>query len=363
MPLYPARSSGRARPAFPPANHDDFSCGRRCKETYICSIRVARSRLAYHGEDSSWTRDISPGAAPRCRVLLMLFGQFFAGTSDYFLSIENPRPLDDNITTITIYGWGFASRVPPHPHRGAGRPGLCRRADVRHAAAGADVALHLRRGAAGEHRVARQRGPASAGAGLNGHRQDRRPGGLPGVEDRRRSLGELPQDRDLQLMRRYALRSGDAGAAATTCPGRAPRCGSGCGKAKERGRPGAAGGRRLVALQHPARPGRVDAEHPPLQPLLSSLAADGFRAPRSVDTRRVHAGGGRRPGGRGTTTSWRRWGAASPPPAPATARPFPAPAPPAPTDRCSPPAASSSTCARCRWSPPAASGGSNRRPG
>ncbi|HEX5871798.1 MAG TPA: hypothetical protein VFY65_15325 [Longimicrobium sp.] len=42
-------------------------------------------------------------------LLLMLLGQFFAGTSDYFLSIENPRPLDDNITTITIYGWGFAT--------------------------------------------------------------------------------------------------------------------------------------------------------------------------------------------------------------------------------------------------------------
>ncbi|HEX2094993.1 MAG TPA: hypothetical protein VHG28_21520 [Longimicrobiaceae bacterium] len=43
-------------------------------------------------------------------ALLMLFGQYLAGTADYFLSIENPRPLDDNITTITIYGWGFASQ-------------------------------------------------------------------------------------------------------------------------------------------------------------------------------------------------------------------------------------------------------------
>ncbi|HEX2079062.1 MAG TPA: hypothetical protein VHG08_15165 [Longimicrobium sp.] len=43
-------------------------------------------------------------------LLLMLLGQYLAGTADYFLSIENPRPLDDNVTTITIYGWGFASQ-------------------------------------------------------------------------------------------------------------------------------------------------------------------------------------------------------------------------------------------------------------
>lgn len=43
-------------------------------------------------------------------ALLMLFGQYLAGTADYFLSIENPRPLDDNIATITILGWGFASQ-------------------------------------------------------------------------------------------------------------------------------------------------------------------------------------------------------------------------------------------------------------
>ena len=43
-------------------------------------------------------------------LVLMLFGQYLAGTSDYFLSIENPRPLDENIDTITILGWGFASQ-------------------------------------------------------------------------------------------------------------------------------------------------------------------------------------------------------------------------------------------------------------
>ena len=42
---------------------------------------------------------------------LMLAGQFFAGTSDYYLSIENPRPLDDNVVEIRILGWGFASET------------------------------------------------------------------------------------------------------------------------------------------------------------------------------------------------------------------------------------------------------------
>ena len=43
-------------------------------------------------------------------ALLMLFGQYLAGTADYFLSIENPRPLDDNITTIEVRVWGFTTQ-------------------------------------------------------------------------------------------------------------------------------------------------------------------------------------------------------------------------------------------------------------
>ena len=34
-----------------------------------------------------------------------------SGTADYFLSIENPRPLDENVDTITILGWGFARQA------------------------------------------------------------------------------------------------------------------------------------------------------------------------------------------------------------------------------------------------------------
>jgi len=42
-------------------------------------------------------------------AILMLVGQFFSGTSDYYVAIENPRPLDDNVIDITILAWGFAS--------------------------------------------------------------------------------------------------------------------------------------------------------------------------------------------------------------------------------------------------------------
>jgi hypothetical protein len=44
-------------------------------------------------------------------LVLTLFGQYLAGTADYFLSIENPRPLDETVDTITILGWGFASQA------------------------------------------------------------------------------------------------------------------------------------------------------------------------------------------------------------------------------------------------------------
>lgn len=43
-------------------------------------------------------------------LALMLFGQYLAGTADYFLSIDSPRPLDENIVNITIFAWGFASQ-------------------------------------------------------------------------------------------------------------------------------------------------------------------------------------------------------------------------------------------------------------
>ena len=48
-------------------------------------------------------------------ALLMLLGQFFAVTADYYLSIENPRPLDENITYITNKWWGFTSEMKGDP--------------------------------------------------------------------------------------------------------------------------------------------------------------------------------------------------------------------------------------------------------
>lgn len=44
-------------------------------------------------------------------AVAMLIGQYFAGTSDYFLSIDNPRPLDDHEAEITSTAWGFASEI------------------------------------------------------------------------------------------------------------------------------------------------------------------------------------------------------------------------------------------------------------
>src|SRR5688572_11624229 len=43
-------------------------------------------------------------------ALLMLVGLYFAGMADYYLSIENPRPLDENEVVITSTWWGFLSQ-------------------------------------------------------------------------------------------------------------------------------------------------------------------------------------------------------------------------------------------------------------
>lgn len=44
-------------------------------------------------------------------AVVMLLGQYLAGTSDYFLSIDNPRPLDEEEDVITSKIWGFASQA------------------------------------------------------------------------------------------------------------------------------------------------------------------------------------------------------------------------------------------------------------
>jgi len=44
-------------------------------------------------------------------LLLMLVGQYFAGMADYYLAIENPRPLDEHEAVITSRWWGFLTQT------------------------------------------------------------------------------------------------------------------------------------------------------------------------------------------------------------------------------------------------------------
>ena len=41
---------------------------------------------------------------------LALVGQYFVGMADYYLAIENPRPLDENEDVITSTWWGFLTQ-------------------------------------------------------------------------------------------------------------------------------------------------------------------------------------------------------------------------------------------------------------
>ena len=41
----------------------------------------------------------------------LLFGQYLAGQADVFLSIANPRPLDEESMVVTQKGWGFAAEA------------------------------------------------------------------------------------------------------------------------------------------------------------------------------------------------------------------------------------------------------------
>lgn len=42
---------------------------------------------------------------------LLLFGQYLAGQADIFISIANPRPLDEESMVVTLKGWGFAAEA------------------------------------------------------------------------------------------------------------------------------------------------------------------------------------------------------------------------------------------------------------
>ncbi|WP_033073659.1 hypothetical protein [Sphingopyxis sp. MWB1] len=41
----------------------------------------------------------------------LLVGQYAAGQADIFISIANPRPLDEEYMVVTLKGWGFASQA------------------------------------------------------------------------------------------------------------------------------------------------------------------------------------------------------------------------------------------------------------
>ncbi|MDZ3831572.1 MAG: hypothetical protein U0S50_07125 [Sphingopyxis sp.] len=41
----------------------------------------------------------------------LLVGQYLSGQADIFVSIANPRPLDEDRMVVTLKGWGFASHA------------------------------------------------------------------------------------------------------------------------------------------------------------------------------------------------------------------------------------------------------------
>jgi hypothetical protein len=51
------------------------------------------------------------GWALAALVVLLLFGQYLAGQADLFVSIANPRPLDEESMVVTLKGWGFAAQA------------------------------------------------------------------------------------------------------------------------------------------------------------------------------------------------------------------------------------------------------------
>ena len=46
--------------------------------------------------------------------LVLLVGQYMAGQGDIFVSIANPRPLDEDSMVVTLKYWGFAAAAR-HP--------------------------------------------------------------------------------------------------------------------------------------------------------------------------------------------------------------------------------------------------------
>ncbi|MBL8652136.1 MAG: hypothetical protein JNL35_17240 [Sphingopyxis sp.] len=51
------------------------------------------------------------GWALAALLLLLLFGQYMAGQGDLFVSIANPRPLDEESMVVTLKYWGFVAEA------------------------------------------------------------------------------------------------------------------------------------------------------------------------------------------------------------------------------------------------------------
>jgi hypothetical protein len=68
------------------------------------------------------------GWALAALAFAVLAGQYAAGQADIFLSIANPRPLDEESTIVTLKGWGFVSHAAQPFVTAEADHGLC---DVR----------------------------------------------------------------------------------------------------------------------------------------------------------------------------------------------------------------------------------------
>ncbi|PZQ22872.1 MAG: hypothetical protein DI569_06410 [Sphingopyxis macrogoltabida] len=51
------------------------------------------------------------GWALAALAVALLVGQYAAGQADIFVSIANPRPLDEERMVVTLKGWGFAAHA------------------------------------------------------------------------------------------------------------------------------------------------------------------------------------------------------------------------------------------------------------
>ncbi len=70
-----------------------------------------RSRNTGQGENEGIWGMMWLGWAFAALAFILLFGQYMAGQADIFLSIANPRPLDEESMVVTLKGWGFAAEA------------------------------------------------------------------------------------------------------------------------------------------------------------------------------------------------------------------------------------------------------------